>query len=485
MNFKLDSKIILRTTLLILFFEIVSFLAYSATGAMNISFLILLAFFVIITVLDYKLAIFICLVELFIGGKGYLFFFQTPEITVSIRIGFFIVLFSFWLVHSIKNQSFKFSESQFIKPYLALAAACLIGFINALIKGTDFGNIFLDFNAYIFFLYLPVFYELIDRNDWSRLSDIFVSCFIWLGIKTMTVLYFFSHGIEWAVWPVYHWIRNTGAGEITLMSGNIYRTFFQSHIFTLIGLIIFLTLLIVYRHKLSGYERKLLFIFLIIGSAVILISLSRSFWLAGFIASLVILLFSIIKKVTFGKILRRGLLTIFAFIFAFALLFTVINFPVPEPAGNAFGSMFLDRVQVSEEAAASSRWNLLPKLWQGILKNPLIGSGFGAEITYISNDPRIRATSPSGAYTTYAFEWGLLDIFYKIGLIGIAFYLWLIYRLSFSGIRQFIKKNNVISLGLVVGLFALFVANFFTPYLNHPLGIGYLLITSLYLDQNR
>ena len=143
--------------------------------------------------------------------------------------------------------------------------------------------------------------------------------------------------------------------------------------------------------------------------------------------------------------------------------------------------MMQDRLKaISGEAGVSSRWNLLPELNKGIMKHLLFGSGFGSTITYKSEDPRILETNPSGMYTTYAFEWGYLDTIYKIGILGLLAYLiliWKIFQAGYIAIKNQTKQNiRNLLLGMILGLIVLLITHVFSPYLNHPLGIGYIII---------
>ena len=90
----------------------------------------------------------------------------------------------------------------------------------------------------------------------------------------------------------------------------------------------------------------------------------------------------------------------------------------------------------------------------------------------MSDDPRIVPTTAngSGEFTTYAFEWGYLDMILKFGILGTLIYLILIFKV--------LKKLFVINLGFALGLIALLVINIFSPYLNHPLGIGFVILCS-------
>ena len=210
--------------------------------------------------------------------------------------------------------------------------------------------------------------------------------------------------------------------------------------------------------------------------------MSRSFWL-GLLAGLLLLLpllYRDTKKLgqSFLKKLSSTIIVFFtALIFSIALVLLTVTFPVPPAIGGFDTNSLLDSRLDSGEAAVVSRWELLPKLWQKISSSPILGRGFGAELTYQSNDPRQLQSQNKGAFTTYTFEWGWLDIWLKLGFFGFAVYLLLIYQLAKSILKN--KTDNfpgtVLASGLFCALIALTVVNFFSPYLNHPLGIGYLI----------
>jgi O-antigen ligase len=112
----------------------------------------------------------------------------------------------------------------------------------------------------------------------------------------------------------------------------------------------------------------------------------------------------------------------------------------------------------------------LPELWKQIGRAPILGSGFGTTVTYQTSDPRLLRQNPDGRYTTYAFEWGWLDIWLKLGFFGLLAHLSLFIWIIAAGY----KKNTWLSIGLGVGLLLIIAVSVFTPYSNHPLGIGFL-----------
>ena len=167
-------------------------------------------------------------------------------------------------------------------------------------------------------------------------------------------------------------------------------------------------------------------------------------------------------------------MSILTIILSLALSLIIIKFPYPAPAGIFDASSLLSEraTQLSDEAGASSRWQLLPELWGKIKTAPILGRGFGATVTYKSQDPRILSTNYSGEYTTYAFEWGWLDVWLKIGLLGLLAYISLLSKLIYDAI----KTNSYLCFSLAAGLIIIFFVNIFSPYFNHPLGIGFLIV---------
>jgi len=335
----------------------------------------------------------------------------------------------------------------------------------------------------------------------------------WLIIKTILLLYIFSHQFIWALPEVYQWIRDIRIGEITMMGNNFYRIFLQSQIFALLAFFILLPL---------NKNKSLI----ILSLTTVIISFSRSFWLGltvGFcIYGLYLLLYQrkqILKQIS--KIVVIAVLSL-------AIIFVIIILP-PKISGDSLGSLISKRA-TEIEAAGSSRINMLKPLAESIIKHPVIGSGFGATVTYKSVDQRLLATTAgaSGEYTTYAFEWAYLDLLLKIGLVGVFVYLLLIFKILQILWQNILNKNDYpptgdppspvrkipnrklgdelriiplrgiplhqsgkfqtenwgtdygLRLGIFLALISLLAVNIFTPYLNHPLGIGFILISSIY-----
>lgn len=462
-----------KTTLIFLILaELLSIFAWALPGFSSISFAVILLITLILALKRLSSGILVALAELIVGSHGYLFSLEIGSTLISLRLGIFMVVLLAWLIHLVRTGGFAsywqtLKTFEFSKFYLYLTLALIWGFVWGLIRHNDFGNLFLDFNNWLFFLYLlPILSAAQDQDFWSDLKAVVMAALAWLIAKTIILLYIFSHQFLWALPELYIWLRDTRIGEITMISDNFYRIFIQSQLYALLGFFILLPFI---KFKLNKYLILSLFFL-----SVVIISFSRSFWV-GLVAGLFIFYLYLViyhRK----KIIPRALLLISLAALSLAIIFLTINLP-PDVSGQSLGSLISQRT-TQIEAAGSSRLNMLAPLAQAIINHPIIGSGFGTTVTYRSLDPRILSTTAgaSGSYTTYAFEWAYLDLLLKIGLAGLIVYLLLVYRV----IKRFYEsRHHKFSLGLILALVALLSLNIFTPYLNHPLGIGFIVLASV------
>jgi len=514
----------------------------------EVSFFIILVITLLLAVHKLEYGLLILFVELFIASKGYLFFYEYQGTQISLRIALFLVVMSAWLGKVLlkwaggkstfdvneevdkyilkSKQVFKdfsdfknFSENAkkkfkgvtqknyLITIYFLLFIFLGWGLINGYLQHNSLSDIFFDFNGWIYFgILFPLLYVMQLKNEvvenfLNELLIVFSASITWLAIKTLFIVYGFSHGLLPIVYEVYRWVRVTGVGEITRMDSGFVRVFFQSDIYVLIGLFVFISLILYYWQKGENDEQKnnktkkqylvLNYIILILLISTTLISFSRSFWV-GLVAGL--LFYCFVVFLFFYKEWKAILITFSSLILAVALsiglIYGIIKFPYPDPNANFSASMFTDRASaLSGEAGVSSRWNLLPELSKKIKKVPLQGSGFGATVTYITQDPRVLEQNPSGEYTTYTFEWGWHDIVLKIGLLGALIYVVLIVKIfvdGVAGIRNYeLGITKLTTIALLAGLVMVVVTSAFSPYLNHPLGIGYLVLVSVILMRRK
>ena len=154
------------------------------------------------------------------------------------------------------------------------------------------------------------------------------------------------------------------------------------------------------------------------------------------------------------------------------LLFSwAVNFPYPFAVHGGKSNAVVTRLEHQESGdAATARKNQIQPLLSEIKHNPIFGRGFGATVRYYSTDPRIR-----GWRVTDAFELGYLDLWLKLGIIGIGLYAWW----GWSLLRK--AWHSPLSIMIIPSLIALAAIHMTTPYLNHPLGLGWLALATLLL----
>jgi hypothetical protein len=380
----------------------------------------------------------------------------------------------------------------FLKNFLFLFAAVLFAAVNGFWKN-DFGDAFLDLNGWLFLAFLFPFYEVVFNKElWEKGEDnpfwsfakVIVAGLIWLSFKTFAVLFLFSHIIgtpfgsePFSTFQVYRWVRTTGVGEITNMPSGFVRVFFQSHIYVLFVFYILLLMIGRFWGEMVKNKKLLFFatFFLSIVICLVVVSFSRSFWVGLAVAFLGYLIVAW-KRFGVKRVLISLLILLISFVVGASLILAVVKFPYPKSNANFnLTDALADRAKkISGEPAASSRKALLPVLFREIEKSLVIGDGFGKVVAYKTEDQRALESSSSGLYKTYAFEWGWLDVWLKMGAIGMFIYLLLFYKMTVTAL----DKKTFWCDAMLICLLTFFVVNIFTPYANHPLGFGFLLLAA-------
>ena len=442
----------------------VSVLALLAAGAVALAYL------------DLRWLYGVVLVEMAIGSHGRLFFADIGGFSVSLRMVWFAALAGGWLWRLARDRGrlARFRRAPIAAPLLLLLAALAFASLRGWSAGAPFADIFNDANGYAFMLLIPIGLDLFaEPKIFDRLLGALSGAVAWLCAKSVLLLYLFSHAFDPA-WlrDVFLWQRRFGLSEITHLSGGAERVFAASEVLLIPAL--FLGALLAWETR-----RRATLLWTALVAAAFLLSLSRSFWLGTFAASVLMLpVFLRFKIVPPAQAVRLAGTAFGALALGAALLVAAAVFPLPARTQNAAAwSVYGGRVAEASDAAVSSRWNMLPPLREAIGQAPILGSGFGAKITYQSDDPRMHDLHPGGVVTTGAIEWQYLEIWLKMGLLSVLAVLWLWWRLGVSfwkTLKTARGTERLAAAGLSCAFLAFVVANVFTPYLNHPLGWAFL-----------
>ena len=456
--------------ILFLILELFSWLSFYYS---NLSLLIL----IIISILSIGLFLirpifflYIPLIELFWGSLGH----NIAYDVFSIRLVIFVLVFIFFfLTHFFKLHKLKIYKN---KKLLYIFLTFLLLFSFGSIRGyvlNNHTNVFLDANNYLYLLYLPIWYEVYSNKYLSNIITILQSATLIIAVKTIILFNLFSQNYSFVNLDIiYKWVRDTRTGEITPLSNNLSRIFFQSHFYLLVAF--FFTFLEQIKKHLSVYN--LIYLSLILSG--LLISMSRSFWLAGLIVLILLLLFIFFVK---GRIVFFKSLIILTIISFFSIITIQLFFNLPK--FNSFNILEKRSVDISEPAI-NSRMQLLQPMLESIKENPVIGHGFGKELSYYSSDPRIKnENNLTGLHTTYSFEWGWLEMWLKVGIFYIVLFIYWVYTILKKSFNL-LSLNFNIYLSIITVILSLSIINVFTPYINHPLGLWLLILSSLIIFKN-
>lgn len=412
--------------------------------------------------------------ELVVGSQGYLLAITTP-FTLSFRLGLFAVIMLATVVAIIRERRIQLLHTHYWKWYLALVCVLAIATVTALFYGNDPKTIFLDANGYLFIaMIVPFVQALRTKQHLYQVIAVWLAGVAILILQTAGVLFVFSHSdaFNYYLPDLYRWLRDFRLAEITVQDNNFTRVFFQSHLYIVLA---FILASVAY---IKGWQRRWILPLLSATLTLIFISYSRSFWVA--VAGVVVLLAIMAGKRALKYLLMVG----GGLLVGYALTLALINVPLFSSGSGVDASALLaDRTSnLTTDVGGGSRMALLQPLAAASIEHPLLGSGFGTEVTYATKDPRALAANEDGLYTTYAFEWGYLDLWLKLGLFGTLIYSALLAGLILRLMMQ-VKQTNlvvdqVILLTAAIGLVAVSAIHMLTPYLNHPLGLGWIVLAT-------
>lgn len=442
------------------------------------------AFFITKRSLAWGLAF--AMMEIFIGGHGHLIDVSIGGATLGIRQGIFVAVMLGTLYHIGMNHIRPRFVAERDLPFVFLAGAIVLGTISGFARNS-IGAAFDDMNGYATFAYLlPVSMILWTQEAKRVLLWTLSLSATWVASSSMVLLYAFTHLPVQGIWALYGFVRDARLAEVTILSGPAwlvgtlingpwYFRVFEPAQFCVMTftLVLFGALMFVAK---DWRTRWMIAVPMTAMLAIDIAGQSRSFWLGLLAAVMVLAIVGIAEKIPVKEMLKMKATGAVAVLVAILSLWMLVVVPVPSRPDLTNSPYYKGDKDSTRELAVSSRWNLLGPMMTEIGKNPLWGSGFGTPVTFISDDPRIRAMNGTGEWTTYRFEWGYQDIWLKMGVPGLlAFGLYFVTILR-AAYRSFVEKEETrwLTMSLASGVIALFVAHIFSPYLNHPIGLGFM-----------
>ncbi|MBI4433850.1 hypothetical protein HY632_03685 [Candidatus Uhrbacteria bacterium] len=419
----------------------------------------------------------IIFLELLWGSHGHLLHGTFGQVTFSLRMGTFLAVLSAlpWHLRAPDARTTLWASVR-AHPARLPAVMFFVSLIVALLLGMlwhPWGDVYRDANAWAFLALAPaILLGTAHKQDRILLERVLLWGAGYLILRTFLILFIFTHDLNGAWLPLYRWIRDTRLGEITWFAGGFPRIFLPS-----MALLFPVAFLSGYRALHAAIMRSAIPYAILSGSSVtvLVVSLSRSYWLALLILGAMGCGYGILMwrrtGITPVPAMRAAVL-VGAVVGSMGIAAILAWMPYPQRlSSSGLSATLAKRLLTSQEPAIANRWQQLMPLRTAIARHAIFGNGFGATVTYTSKDPRTLAAFPDGQYTTSAVEWGYLDDGLERGVVGVLTELWVVFAVVGMAFRA---GGAPAALGC--GLLGIAVVHVVSPYLNHPLGIGALLL---------
>jgi hypothetical protein len=440
--------------------------------------------------------ILIGMTEIFVGGHGHLIAAPLFGFPLSLRIVIFVAIMGTTLLLLVKKKIHLTFNKKRDYPWIILLLALTLGVIVGIIQKNGWGNVFDDVNGYMTLAYLlPLAAIQWDERAKNLLLQTLTASAIFVSIFTLTLSYLFTHVETEVARTLYVFIRDTRLTEVTLQSmsngagvvtqpllapffgtnGYWYRIFMQSQFF--VAALWLVLIAYIYSGKKPAIETIQVLTLLLLFSSTLALSLSRSFFVGMTVALLVIMAsIGIVYRPRLREWITRTLSLLSIGITSLILVWLMVMIPLPSRPAITEALFYATSVDETRASAVTSRWTLLDAMHEKIGDSPIIGTGFGESLTYITDDPRTRDEHPDGVLTTYRFEWGYHDIWIKMGILGLlafGYYFWSLFRAGLHTLK--IEEKKWLTVGLMSSMVMLAIAHIFSPYLNHPIGLIWML----------
>jgi O-antigen ligase len=395
---------------------------------------------------------YIILLEIILGGGGYLKIFGT-SLRTYLFIGSLTIYFGKKLYTERKNFFKQLKNEQYLLFTLLLTA--IIASALGLYHNHASSAVISDLIPYFFLLYYFPLSKLWSSENFQILSKnaLLASVF---G-NTLLILFTqigFSSNIFTLQDYYYHWYRDIALGKITEINFDFYRLVLNEHLLLIPITIYFIADII--KNKINKINT------LALGNLLFILAnnLTRIYMVALAVGTLA--LFSI-------KNWKRYLIVSAASALMFVIIFVTTHTLASRGQSlglEIFGLRLQSIASPQIEDSSLSRLLLLPKILEKIKDKPLIGQGLGDTVTVYSPIFKTDITTPH-------FDWGYLEIYTEMGLYGllawIAFISYLFYLI--------LKNKNDRNLSVAI-LLSILVINLTSPALFHVFGI--LLMIFLY-----
>jgi hypothetical protein len=385
----------------------------------------------------------IIILELVLGGSGRLITFGS---FLSLRYILFFIAFVYFILKC-RINNFKIKKNLFYIDIIVFFFAFTFAIANGILSGYEIGDIIKSSKGYLYLLiYFPISLLIDNKEKSKQIFKLFLNSSVVLAIVALTifVFFYFDHTKYHLFTPI---LNKLDYGYIALRGG-LPAVFLKTSPMIAIAFVLLLVHYINLKTE-RNFKNIIKLSILLFG---IVSTMSMGLWVATFVG---VMLTIVLSK---GKYKVVGLATVILLMsFAYYFLSEYINVSITNRL-NSNDSSFIIKFD---------QFFRLIENWSNRL---IFGNGFGIEITFLTD---------LGSRTMINFELFWLQLLVNMGLVGFIIYI----KMFIKSIFYSIKTINAISFeeslhikSLIVGLVVLAIISSVNPFLNNPIGIGYLVI---------
>lgn len=384
----------------------------------------------------------IIIIELVLGGSGRLVSFGT---FISLRYVLVFIAIIYYIFFIFKNN-LNIRINIFFKPIIIFLIFYFISIANGLIRGYDVGNVIKSSQGfYYIFMILPFSVFIDNKKKANQAIEIIINSAVILGVIALITYTLFSISIgNYSI--ITKWLDKFNYGYISIRYG-LPAVFFKATPYLIIAFNIelFKYINITERSYKSIFKMTILFL-------AILVTMSMGAWISLFFGGILCIFLSNRKK---------NIVTIFTVLIVVILVYFLFS--------DYIGKVLELRISSNDSSyiIKNNQFRILIKTW---LNNFLIGNGFGIKLNFMTQ---------LGYREMINFELFWIQLLVNMGLLGFIAYLNIIVKsiVESKKISRFLSGFEKINLkGCNIGLITLCIISSVNPFLNNPIGIGYLVI---------
>jgi hypothetical protein len=381
--------------------------------------------------------------DLIYGGAGRIISFGplTPRYVLFLSAMLFFIV-------DVWKKGFKTPKNLFYAPLFTFFALYLVAVINGILRGYSPEDIIFASKGYLYLFMLLPFTIFIDSKE-KALQVVKLFNIGALVFAVLTICFFVLIKVEPGMFNIINRIMQKHYyGHLAIRYG-LPSVFFKTSPYMAIA---FINIMMrwVNLEKERNFVNVVYMIILFMGC---LTTMNMGIWIALFVGIVGVGLIS------------KGGKRIYVML-ALVMIVTVMALTLGEYVWTAFAN----RINVNDSSyiIKSDQLKTLMSLWS---ENLFLGKGFGTEVVFVSEIKTRIMTK---------FELFWMELLVLTGLLGFLAYIFMILKTFFVGfkISKCLSQQESVQIrSLLIGLFMLCVVSSVNPFLNNPIGMGYLIIS--------